>query len=194
MDLHAGQVQGFFSVPVDHMTALPLFATFFRDRLAGIREQIVSVSPDEGGAKQAARFAERIGADFALMHKTRPTHDTVTITEITGTVRDRIAIVGDDVIMTGGTLLANVAKLKEQGAKEVWLYATHGLFSGDALDRFGAADIAGIVTTDTVPIPASKRPTNLTILPVSSLLAETILNVFTDRSVSGIFGGDNQLF
>jgi ribose-phosphate pyrophosphokinase len=196
MDLHAGQIQGFFSVPVDHMTALPLFAAYFRDRLAGRQEEIVSVAPDEGGARLAVRFAEMVGADVdvALMHKSRPTHDTVRITEITGTVCDRIAIVGDDVIMTGGTLLANVEKLLEQGAKEVWLYATHGLFSGNALERFGAANIAGIVTTDTAPIDRLHRPDNLIVLPVSGLLAQTILNVFTDHSVSGIFGEDNQLF
>ncbi len=193
MDLHAGQIQGFFTIPVDHMTALPLFATHFRDLgLSG--PGVVSVAPDEGRAKMAVRFAEMIGADFAIMHKTRPAHDVVEITEITGRVRDKIAIVGDDVIMTGSTLLANVATLKEHGAKQVWLYATHGLFSGEALERFGGAGIEGLVVTDTVPIDPLRRPDNMTILPISGLLAETIMNVFADDSVSAIFGGENQLF
>ena len=194
MDLHAGQIQGFFTIPVDHMTALPLFARYFRD-LGLVGPGVVSVSPDAGRAKMAVRFAEMIEADFAIMHKTRPAPDTVAVTtEITGRVRDRVAILGDDVIMTGGTLLANVEALKEHGARDVWLFATHGLFCGDALQRFATADIAGIVVTDTVPIDPLSKPANMTVLPVAGLLAETILNVFGDDSVSAIFGGENQLF
>jgi ribose-phosphate pyrophosphokinase len=193
MDLHAGQIQGFFTIPVDHMTALPLFAQYFRDQ--GLtREGVVSVSPDAGRAKMAVRFAEMIDADFALMHKTRPAHDQVEVTEITGRVHDKTAILGDDVIMTGGTLLANVEALREQGARDVWVFATHGLFCGDALERFHHAAITRIVVTDTVPIDPTKRPPNMTVLPVSKLLADTILNVFGDDSVSALFGGENQLF
>jgi ribose-phosphate pyrophosphokinase len=193
MDLHAGQIQGFFTIPVDHMTALPLFARHFRD-LGLTGEDVVSVSPDAGRAKMAVRFSEMIEGTFAIMHKTRPARDLAEVTEITGRVRDKIAIVGDDVIMTGGTLLANVQALREHGAREVWVFATHGLFSGGALERFKHADIAGIVVTDTVPIDPLNRPANLTVLPVSGLLAETIMNVFADDSVSAIFGGENQLF
>jgi ribose-phosphate pyrophosphokinase len=116
------------------------------------------------------------------------------VTEITGRVRDKIAVLGDDVIMTGGTLLANVRALKEQGVREVWVFATHGLFLGNALERFGEAGLQGIVVTDTVPIDPLTRPPNMTVLPVSGLLAETIMNVFEDDSVSAIFGGENQLF
>jgi ribose-phosphate pyrophosphokinase len=193
MDLHAGQIQGFFTIPVDHMTALPLFAQYFRDRgLTG--EGIVSVSPDAGRAKMAVRFAEMIEAEFAIMHKTRPGHDQVAVTEITGRVRDKTAIVGDDVIMTGGTLLKNVEALKEHGAKDVWVFATHGLFCGDALERFHDSDLAGIVVTDTVPIDPTRRPKNMIVLPVHQLLADTIMNVFADDSVSALFGGENQLF
>jgi ribose-phosphate pyrophosphokinase len=193
MDLHAGQVQGFFTIPVDHMTALPLFARHFRD-LGLTGADVVSVSPDAGRARLAVRFAEMIDADFALMHKTRPAHDQASVTEITGRVQDKIAIVGDDVIMTGGTLLANVEALKEHGAREVWVFATHALFCGDALSRFKKSEITGIVVTDTVPIDPREQPENLTVLTVSGLLAETIMNVFADESVSAIFGGENQLF
>jgi ribose-phosphate pyrophosphokinase len=193
MDLHAGQIQGFFTIPVDHMTALPLFARHFRD-LGLTGEDVVSVSPDAGRAKMAVRFSEMIEGTFAIMHKTRPERDLAEVTEITGRVRDKIAILGDDVIMTGGTLLANVAALREHGVREVWVFATHGLFSGGALERFKDSDIAGIVVTDTVPIDPINRPRNLTVLPVSGLLAETIMNVFADDSVSAIFGGENQLF
>src|SRR3712207_2231760 len=135
MDLHAGQVQGFFTIPVDHMTALPRFAQHFRD-LGLTGEGVVSGAPGAVRAKMAVRFAEMIDGEFAVMHKTRPAHDVAEVTEITGRVRDRIAILGDDVIMTGGTLLANVAALREHGVREVWVFATHGVFSGNALERF----------------------------------------------------------
>ncbi len=193
MDLHAGQVQGFFTIPVDHMTALPLFARHFRD-LGLTGSGVVSVSPDAGRARLAVRFAEMIDAEFAIMHKTRLAHDEVSVTEIAGRVRDKVAIVGDDVIMTGGTLIANVAALKEHGVKDVWVFATHGLFCDGALHRFADSDITGILVTDTVPIDPRVRPDNLTVLTVSGLLAETIMNVFADDSVSAIFGGENQLF
>jgi ribose-phosphate pyrophosphokinase len=193
MDLHAGQIQGFFTIPVDHMTALPLFARHFRDLgLSG--DGVVSVSPDAGRARMAVRFAEMLDAGFALMHKMRPAHDIVEVTEITGRVRDKCVIVGDDVITTGRTLLANVEALKNAGATAVWLFATHGLFVDDALERFAQAPIEGIVVTDTVPIDPLRRPDNMTMLPVAGLLAETIMNVFADDSVSAIFGGENQLF
>ncbi len=193
MDLHAGQIQGFFTIPVDHMTALPLFAQYFRDR--GVTgEGVVSVAPDAGRAKVALRFAEMIEADFAVMHKNRPRRDVVEVTEITGGVNGKVALVGDDMITTGGTLLAGARALREYGATDVWLFATHGLFSGGALERFAGADVAGIVVTDTVPIDPTRQPANMTVLPVAGLLADTIMNVFSDDSVSALFGGENQLF
>ena len=193
MDLHAGQIQGFFTIPVDHMTALPLFARHFRD-LGLHGEGVVSVAPDAGRAKVAVRFAEMIEADFAIMNKTRPAHDVAAVTEITGRVRGEVALVGDDMITTGGTLLAGAQALKEHGATDVWVFATHGIFAGDSLQRFAEADLAGIVVTDTVPIDPLNRPDNLTVLSVGELLADTIMNVFADDSVSAIFGGENQLF
>jgi ribose-phosphate pyrophosphokinase len=193
MDLHAGQIQGFFTIPVDHMTAQPLFARHFRD-LGLTGPGVVSVAPDEGRAKVAVRFANMIEGDFAIMHKTRPARDQAEITEVTGKVRDKIAIVGDDVIMTGGTLIANVHALLAQGATKVYVYATHGVFCGGALAKFHDAPIEAMVVTDTVPVNRLEAPPNLTILPVAGLLAETIMNVFADDSVSAIFGGENQLF
>jgi ribose-phosphate pyrophosphokinase len=195
MDLHAGQIQGFFSIPVDHMTALPMFARHFHDLgLAG--DDVVSVSPDAGRAKQAVRFAEMIESEFAIMNKSRPARDeAVVVMDIAGRVRGKRAILGDDMIMTGGTMLANVDALVQNGVEEVWLFATHGVFCGDALERFaGHSAIKGIIVTDTVPIDPLDKPDKLTVLPVSGLLAETIMNVFADDSVSAIFGGENQLF
>jgi ribose-phosphate pyrophosphokinase len=193
MDLHAGQIQGFFMIPVDHMTAIPLFARHFRD-LGLVGDSVVSVSPDAGRAKQAVRFAEMLDAEFALMHKTRHSANVVEVTEVTGRVGGKKAILGDDVIMTGGTVLANVRALRDHGAEEVWVFATHGLFCDGAIAKFQTEDISGVVVTDTVPIDPLTKPDNMTVLPVAPLLAETIMNVFADDSVSAIFGGENQLF
>ncbi len=193
MDLHAGQIQGFFTIPVDHMTALPLFAKHFRD-LGLTGEGVVSVAPDAGRAKHALKFSEMIGADFAIMHKTRPAHEQVGIVEVTGRVRGKIAVVGDDVTTTGGTQIAGAKVLLEHGAKDVWMFVTHSLLDADTLARVAAAGITGLVITDTVPVDPIRKPENVTVLTVSRLLAETIMNVFADDSVSAIFGGENQLF
>src|SRR5215831_11247736 len=136
MDLHAGQIQGFFTIPVDHMTALQLFATHFRD-LGLTGEGVVAVAPDAGRAKHAVRFGEMIEASFAIMHKMRPTQEQVEITEVTGRVRDKIAIIGDDVSTTGGTLIAGAKALLEHGATKVYVFVTHALFSDDALEQIG---------------------------------------------------------
>jgi ribose-phosphate pyrophosphokinase len=193
MDLHAGQIQGFFTIPVDHMTALQLFATHFRD-LGLTGDGVVAVAPDAGRAKHAVRFAEMIDASFAIMHKMRPEHERAEITEVTGRVRDKVAIIGDDVTITGGTLIAGARALKEQGATEVNVFVTHALFSDRALEEIGNSEVDRIVITDSVPTDARNRPDNLTVLSVSGLLAEAIMNVFADDSVSAIFGGENQLF
>jgi ribose-phosphate pyrophosphokinase len=193
MDLHAGQIQGFFTIPVDHMTALQLFATHFRD-LGLTGDGVVAVAPDAGRAKHAVRFAEMIDASFAIMHKMRPEHERAEITEVTGRVRDKVAIIGDDVTITGGTLIAGARALKEQGATEVNVFVTHALFGDGALEDIGNSDIDRIVITDSVPTDTRNRPDNLTVLSVSGLLAEAIMNVFADDSVSAIFGGENQLF
>src|SRR3989441_7671687 len=182
MDLHAGQIQGFFTIPVDHMTSLPLFARYFRDReLYG--RHVVSVAPDAGRAKAATRFAEMIDADFAIMHKTRPAHDVVSVTEVTGRVRGKTAIIGDDITTTGGTLIAGAKALKEHGAEDVYVFVTHALLSREGLQQLSDADLAGIVVTDTVPIDPIGKPDNMTVLTVAPLLAETIMNVFADDSV-----------
>jgi ribose-phosphate pyrophosphokinase len=195
MDLHAGQIQGFFTIPVDHLTALQLFATHFRD-LGLTGEDVVAVAPDAGRAKQTVRFAEMMDASFAIIHKMRPAQEQVEVTDVTGRVRGKKAIIGDDVSMTGGTLIAGAQALREHGVTEVNVFVTHALFSEEALQAIGDPDsgITRLVITDTVPLNTLNRPKNLTVLSVSALLAEAIMNVFSDESVSGIFGGENQLF
>jgi len=193
MDLHAGQIQGFFDIPVDHMTALPLFAQYFRDKgLSG--ESVVSVSPDPGRAKMARKFGQALECEMAVMNKTRPAHDQAAISQVIGDVKGKVALMGDDMIVTGGTLIAAAEALTKAGAVSVHVFATHGHFAGNAMEKLADADLAEIVVTDTVPIDPLNQPDTFTVLPVSGLLAETILSVFTDGSVSAIFAGENQLF
>ena len=193
MDLHAGQIQGFFTIPVDHMTSLPLFARHFRD-LGLTGEGVVSVAPDAGRAKHAVRFAEMIDADFAIMHKTRPSHDVVAVTEVTGRVRGKVAIMGDDITTTGGTLIAGAQALKEHGATDVWVFVTHALLSAEGLASSTKPASRASSSPTRCRSTRSRGPPNMTVLTVAPLLAETIMNVFADDSVSAIFGGENQLF
>jgi ribose-phosphate pyrophosphokinase len=193
MDLHAGQIQGFFTVPVDHMTALQLFAQYYRDKgLSG--EDVIAVSPDVGRAKFARRFGKMLESDLAILNKTRPEHDMAEVTEVIGHVEGKVAVMIDDMILTGGTLIAGASALREAGATEVYACATHGLFPGDAFEKVGASELTQVTVTNTVPIDPIKRPDNVDVLPVSGLLAETIMNIFADDSVSAIFAGENQLF
>jgi ribose-phosphate pyrophosphokinase len=193
MDLHAGQIQGFFNVPVDHMTALPLFATYYRDKgLYG--DKVVAVSPDPGRAKMARRFGQMLESDLAIMNKVRPEHDTAEVTEVIGDVQGKVAILSDDMIVTGGTLIAGADALKDAGATEVYACATHGLFPGNSFEKIAASVLAEVTVTDTVPIDKLNQPEKIKMISVSKLLAETILNVFADDSVSAIFAGENQLF
>jgi ribose-phosphate pyrophosphokinase len=194
MDLHAGQIQGFVSIPVDHMTALPLFAQYYRDKgLHG--DDVVAVSPDPGRAKMARKFGEMLEADLAIMNKTRPARDSAAVTEVIGRVKGKVAIMTDDIIVTGGTLIAGAQALKDAGATEVYACATHALIPESAFEKLGQSQLKEIAATDTVPINPLLRPNNFPEpLTVSILLADTIKNVFSDESVSAIFAGENQLF
>jgi ribose-phosphate pyrophosphokinase len=193
MDLHAGQIQGFFSIPVDHMTALPLFAEHFRGQgLHGSR--VVCVSPDLGRVKLARRLGVMLDADLAVANKTRPRHEVAAVTHVIGDVRDKVALVGDDMIVTGGTILAAADALLAAGAREVRAFATHPLFAGGALDTLGQSPLTEIAVTDTVAIDPGDRPDQLAVLSVAGLLADTIRNVTDEASVSAVFAGMNELF
>lgn len=191
MDLHAGQIQGFFRIPVDHMTALPLFAAYFR-KLARGGTSLVVVSPDLGRVKLARRLSSVLDADLAVVTKTRPGHDVAAAAEIVGAVRGKVAFMGDDMIVTGSTLVNASDALLAAGAREVRAFATHALFADGALDRLDASHLTEVAVTDTVRI-SERRPSKLTVLSVADVLAETIENVFADRSVSTLFAGQ-ELF
>jgi ribose-phosphate pyrophosphokinase len=197
MDLHAGQVQGFFNVPVDHMTALPMFVDHFKERIydGDIAERMVVVSPDAGRAKLANHFAERLGATLAVLTKQRPDHNEAEITLLIGDVAGRCAILIDDMIDTAGTLAAGARVVKDAGATRVFAAATHGLLSGSAVDRLRESVIEEVVLTDTVPLPEAALAAEMfRVLSVDRILADSVHNVFVDESVSAIFAGENQLF
>jgi ribose-phosphate pyrophosphokinase len=196
MDLHAGQLQGFFKIPVDHMTSVPLLADYFRLRLADVpADDIVVVSGDAGRAKLAKKFSEMLGAgDFALITKERPEQQVAEVTNVIGRVRDKVCVVIDDIIDTAGTLCAGGEALLEHGATDVYACATHAVFSGAALENLTNSVFRQVVVTDTIPGSELVRPEKVTVLSVAGILADTISNVFNDDSVSGLFHGGNQLF
>ena len=193
MDLHTGQLQGFFDIPVDHMTAVPILATYFRD-LGLVGDGCVVVSPDAGGAKRAKKFADKLGTSLAILTKERPGHNLAEVTNVIGEVRGKTAIMIDDMIDTAGTLCAGAKALINHGAESVYACSTHAVFSGPALERIQNSVIRECVVTDTIPVDPRTRPDNVRVLSVAGVLADTIRNVFCDESVSSIFGGENQLF
>jgi len=193
MDLHAGQVQGFFRIPVDHMVAVPMFAQHIRDYL-GTEVERVAVAPDTGRAKLAGKFAEMIGGGLVVLNKERPGHNQAKVTGVIGDVAGKVAVMTDDIIDTAGTLCAGADALREAGATRVIACATHALFNDPALQRIADSAFEKVVVTDTVPVDELNKPPNIEVLSTSRLLAETIQNVFSDDSVSAIFAGENQLF
>jgi ribose-phosphate pyrophosphokinase len=191
MDLHAGQLQGFFSKPVDHMTAMPILTQFVQDRLG--ERDLVIIAPDAGRVKLVRKFAQKVGAPYALMEKERPAQQVAEIGYVIGDVKDKTAIIVDDIIATGGTLNAAAQTVLDEGANEVFAVATHGLFSGNAFEVLSSGPLAGIVVTDTIPL-GEDAPDNITQLTCADILEDSIRRIFTDDSVSEIFAGENQLF
>ncbi len=193
MDLHAGQIQGFFEVPVDHMTAMPMLTQWFMDQ--AFTEELVVVSPDAGRVKLARNFARKVGCHWAVLEKERPAHQVAEIGYVVGDVKGKTAVLVDDMIDTAGTLCAAAETVMEEGAARVIACATHGVFSGPAYERLApeSSGIDRIVVTDTVPIRRG-APDNITVLSTAQTLADSIRRIFTDDSVSEIFAGENQLF
>jgi ribose-phosphate pyrophosphokinase len=194
MDLHAGQLQGFFSAqtPVDHMTALPMLAQYVHDQL-GDASELVIVAPDAGRVKLTRNFARKVGSPYALMEKERPAHGVAEIGRVIGDVKGKVAVIVDDMIDTGGTLSAAARTVMDEGAREVHAVATHGVFSGKAWQTLTSSPLSGIFVTDTIPLPAG-APEMVRVLSVADLLTDSIRKIFTDESVSEIFAGENQLF
>jgi len=189
VDLHSGQIQGFFDGPVDHLTAMPVLV----DRLRSLEGDLTIVSPDAGRVKVAERYAIQLGADLAIVHKRRnhSAFHSVEAKEVVGEVDGKVCILVDDMIDTAGTICAAADQLTERGAARVVAATTHGVFSGQAMERLVASSIEKIIVTDTVPLPEDADNDLIEVLSVAPLIARAIDAVFEDTSVSEIFGGNN---
>ena len=191
VDLHSGQIQGFFDGPVDHLTAMPVLVDYIR---ANLPDDLVVVSPDAGRVKVAERYTNVLDADLAIVHKRRVkgAKNAVEAHEIVGSVEGRTCVIIDDMIDTGSSLCAAAERLKEQGAEQIYALATHGLLSGPAIDRIKNSVITKVVVTNTLPLPPEKQIDKIEQLSIAKVLAEAIDAVFEDNSVGEIFGGANQ--
>jgi ribose-phosphate pyrophosphokinase len=191
VDLHSGQIQGFFDGPVDHLTAMPVLVNWMAENLP---EDLVVVSPDAGRVKVAERYANQLHADLAIVHKRRikGAKNQVEAKEVVGEVEGRTCVLIDDMIDTAGTIVAAAEQLTERGASAVYCAATHGVFSGPAIDRLKNSTIEKVVITNTLPLPPEKRIDKIEVLSAAGIIADAIDAVFEDSSVSEIFDGQNQ--
>ncbi|MCL1588818.1 MAG: ribose-phosphate diphosphokinase [Actinomycetia bacterium] len=191
VDLHTGQIQGFVDTPFDSLTAIPLFEDYLSKRLDG---PITMVSPDSGGVKRATKFARHLDAEVAFVYKRRRTdrRNQVQAQWVVGDVANRHCVIVDDIIDTGGTVVASADLLLERGALSVMVVATHGVLSGPAIERLSRAPFREIVITNTLPLqPEAAILRNLTVLSVAPIVSGTIEAIFNDESVSEIFKGEN---
>ena len=186
IDLHQDAIQGFFDVPVNHMTAMSIFVDYYKSK-GFDPEKLCVVSPDVGRAKAAKKFQTKLDSDIAIMHKDRPRHNQSEITALIGDVTGKICIINDDMIDTAGSLCAAADTLIARGAEKVYACATHGLFSGPAYDRIENSQIAEVVVTDAVPVPAERLGGKIKVLSIAPLVARTIQAVYGNSSVSLIF-------
>ncbi|MGO9559745.1 MAG: ribose-phosphate diphosphokinase, partial [Acidimicrobiales bacterium] len=192
VDLHSGQIQGFFDVPVDHLTAAPVLLDYLRQHGA---EDLVIIAPDAGRVKVAERYSQLLNKDLAFVHKRRPrgTVNQVEAMDVVGNVSGRPCVIIDDMIDTAGTVCAAAYRLVEAGATDIWAMATHALLSDPALDRLNNSPVSRVIVTNTLPLPVYRRIPKLEVLSIAKIVADAIDAVFEDTSVSEIFGGQNLL-
>lgn len=194
IDLHSGQIQGFFDGPVDHLTAVPLLTTYLREHAPS--GDFVMVAPDTGRTKVAEQAARHAGVDVdvAAVYKRRPKDvvNQVQALDVMGDVSGRMCVLIDDMIDTAGTICAAAEILLAKGATEVWAMCTHAVLSDPAVDRLKNSAISRVVVTDTLPLPEEKQIDKIEVVSIAQVVADCIDAVFTDRSVSQIFGGENQ--
>ena len=190
VDLHAGQLQGFFDIPVDHLTGMKLLAEYFRDLLRDelARGEVVVVSPDVGGVARARKFAVMLNTDIAIVDKRR-SYDLQNVSEvmdIVGNIQGRIAILVDDMIDTAGTICHAAKGLKERGCSKIYACATHAVLSGPAKERIEKSDFEQMVFTDTIPIPEEKKTNKIIQLSIAPVFAEAIRRVHNEISISSM--------
>jgi ribose-phosphate pyrophosphokinase len=194
MDLHTGQIEGYFTFPVDHLTAMHTFVDYFVDQGFKDADDAVVVAPDTGEVKVAKQLAGHLRLPWAIVNKMRDRPDRSEVTHVIGDVAGKRVVMIDDIIATGGTLVNAAARLVEDGATEVRAAATHGEFSGNAYEKIDDSLIKEVVVTDTLPLKSGRPRSKIKTLTIAPILASTIKNVFTDESVSEVFMGENQLF
>jgi ribose-phosphate pyrophosphokinase len=194
VDLHSGQIQGFFDFPFDHLTALPLLADFLRDETGLSGEQITVVAPDAGRVKVAERLQQHLHADIAYINKRRSKYEAHKIEqiEVVGEVEGQTCVLVDDMIDTAGTMVSGARALAERGATAVYTAATHGLFNGKAVPNIEESPISEVIVTNTVPIPDERQFPKLKCLSIAPIIASALHAVFEDTSVSEIFHGENM--
>src|SRR5215211_6430695 len=194
MDLHVGQIEGFFSFPVDHLTAMHTFVDHFAAQGFRDAEDAVVVAPDTGEVTVAKRLADHLGLPWAIVNKIRRQPGHSEVTHVIGDLEGRRAVMIDDIIDTGGTTVRAAESILDCGATEVYAAATHPVFSGPAYERLEESPIKEVVVTDTLPLKSGKPRNKINVLTIAPLLANTIRNVFFEDSVSEVFMGENQLF
>jgi ribose-phosphate pyrophosphokinase len=190
VDLHTAQIQGFFNGPVDHLFALPILTDYIKEKLG--TDSVSVVAPDAGRVRVAERWSDELGGcPMAIIHKRRnpDVANEVKVFDVVGEVEGRTCVVVDDMIDTGGTIVKAAEALFEEGATRVVVAATHGVLSGPAVDKLKNSRISEVVLTNTLPIPDNKRFDKLTVLSIAPLLARAINEVFSDGSVTSLFGG-----
>ena len=188
MDLHAGQIQGFFNIPVDHLFAAPVLLQYLQDRrVQGTWKDLVVVSPDAGGVERARAFAKRLGTSLAIMDKRRTGANEAKIMHVIGEVRDRDVVLLDDMIDTAGSITQAVQALRGEGARRILASCTHAVLSGQALERLERSDIEEVVVTNTIPLRDDQTCKKITVLSVAPLLGEAIRRIHTETSVSSLF-------
>lgn len=191
IDLHAPQLQGFFDIPVDHLTGELVLSRYFKKKNF---EKLTVVSPDVGNIKIAARYAAHLGGELAIVHKKRLSCKKVEAQQIIGDVKDRTVLMCDDIIATAGTVCGAAELLKQKGAKNIFVGATHGVFAGNASQKLTEAPIDEIVVTDTIPLNEQAEKLGVKVLSVSSMLGEAIKRIHNNESVSSLFNDtDNQM-
>ena len=188
MDLHAAQIQGFFDIPVDNLYASPVFALDIRHQFRDRLDSVTVVSPDVGGVARARELAQRIGCALAIVDKRREKAGEVAEMTVIGDVEGQTCLIVDDICDTAGTLCKAADVLAERGAREVHAYTTHGVLSGEAVERISGSRLKTVVITDTIePTPAVKATGNIRIVPVAPIFAQAILNIWNGTSVSSLF-------
>ena len=192
MDLHTGQIQGFFNILVDHIYATPIITDYIKG-LNFPTEDLVAVSPDTGGVQRTRVFAKRLGCPLAIIDKRRDKHNVAIAAHIIGDVENKVCLMFDDLIDTAGTITEAAKLLKSNGAKAIYVAATHAVFSGPALERIGNSPIEECIVTNTIPWKKEDLPSNITQLSVAPLLAQAISRIHDDESVSSLFGFEKEM-